>query len=349
MKSNLKISVIGGGSGISVILAGLKTITSDVSAIVTVADDGGSSGVLREDFGMLPPGDIRNCIIALSDADQIMRELMQFRFKDNQMMNQSLGNIIIAALSELTGSFEKALSHIHKIFAVKGRVLPVSFDDIQLIASLKDGTRVQGESAIPVEVLKRETAIKSLDIKPKSAKVNPSAIDAILDSDIVLIGPGSLYTSILPNLLISGVKEAIRDTNAKIVFCSNLATQKGETENLNLISHLEIIENSLYKNSIDIILTNKEKISEKHYSKYANLGSKLLYLDKKSRNILADKNIKIIEENCIEVKNGYIRHDAVKIAEILLNQVETKIFKRQKKSLWFIKTLSSFRIKLIKN
>ncbi len=318
-----KVAVIGGGSGISVVLRGLKRFTEQISAIVTVADDGGSSGVIREDLAMLPPGDIRNCIVALSDTEPVMEALMQYRFKSGQFSGHSLGNMIIAGLVDMTGSFEEALSHIHDIFAVKGRVMPVSLADIVLLAQLKDGNIVRGESNIPNVVQWNDTAIDHVYIEPADAVAYPESITAILDADIVLIGPGSLYTSIMPSLLMPQIKDAIRQTKAKVVVTMNLMTQPGETDRLSAADHLLVISQQLGPTAIDYLLVNTKRISQAATTKYAAKGAHLLKLKRSDREQIEKLGIKLVEGQFLEERAGYVRHDAIALTKQLLNLVDT--------------------------
>ncbi len=317
------VAIIGGGSGASVVLRGLKQFTENISAIVTVADDGGSSGVIREDLGMLPPGDIRNCIVALSDTEPVMEELMQYRFKSGQFAGHSLGNMIIAGLVDMTGSFEEALSHVHDIFAVKGRVLPVSLDDIVLLAKLKDGNVVRGESNIPNVVKWNQTAIDEVFIEPVGAQAYDESVKAILQADLVLIGPGSLYTSILPSLLMPQIKAALKQTAAKIIVSMNLMTQPGETDNMSVGEHFAVIAQQIGLKTIDYLLVNNKAISAKAQHKYAAKGAHLLQFKPTEKQILLDSGIKIIEDAFLEEYAGYVRHDAIKLSESALNLVET--------------------------
>ncbi len=261
-KQGAKIVIIGGGSGISVVMRGLKKFTDNITAIVTVADDGGSSGKIREDLGMLPPGDIRNCIVALSEAEPIMQELMQYRFTTGRFSGHSLGNMLIAGITDMQGGIEEALTCIHKIFAVSGRVLPVSLDDIILYAKLADGNIVKGESNIPNVAKWNNTSVEEVYIKPANAKGLEASVEAILDADIILIGPGSLYTSIIPNLLINDIKVALAETSAKKVLSMNLMTQPGETDHMNFLDHVNALIKHVGTNIFDVILVNNKKISQ---------------------------------------------------------------------------------------
>lgn len=326
MNTDVKILVIGGGSGISVILRGIKKISKNISAVVTVADDGGSSGILRKDMGMLPPGDIRNCILALSKTEAFMEKLMQHRFKDEKLSPHNLGNLLIAALVEMTGSFEAALSHMHDIFAVTGRVLPVSLEDISILAELEDGSVIVGESKIPYEVIKKNSKIKRIKIIPEDAEIFEEVPNAIRYSDIILIGPGSLYTSILPNLLVKGVVESILQSHAKIVYCGNLLSQPGETVGMKIEDHVFEIERHVGCRLFDTVLINNKRLSNELYAAYKKEGAKPLFLSDEGREKLEKRGIEVIERDFIEIKEGYIRHDADIVARELLDLPDTKVF-----------------------
>ncbi|PID79594.1 MAG: hypothetical protein CSB19_02160 [Clostridiales bacterium] len=322
-KQATKVVVIGGGSGISVILRGLKQYTEHISAIVTVADDGGSSGVIREDLGMLPPGDIRNCIVALSEAEPLMARLMQHRFKSGQFAGHSLGNMIIAGLTDMQGSFDEALANIHDIFAVTGRVLPVSLDDIVLYAKLEDGNVVRGESNIPNVVKWNKTAIDKVFIDPADAKAYPESVTAILDADLVLIGPGSLYTSIMPSLLMPEIKTALCQTAAKVVVSMNLMTQPGETDAMTVGDHLDVLIDRIGADTIDYLLVNNQTVSSAAAERYAKKGAHLLKFSAPERSRISALGIKIVEGDFLEEYAGYVRHDAAKFSQQVLNLVDT--------------------------
>lgn len=323
-KNPVRVVVIGGGSGLGVVLRGLKHLTDEITAIVTVADDGGSSGVLRADMGMLPPGDIRSCIVALSNREGIMEELMQYRFKEGKLKGQSLGNLIIAGLTDMKGSMEEALRHIHDIFAVTGRVLPVSNEDIVLYAKLANGLIVKGESKIPQMVTKYHAPIQRVFIEPSYAKALPESLQAIRDADIIMIGPGSLYTSILPNLLIEDLQAAVANSRAKKVLAMNLMTQPGETQGMCAFDHIETLLNHTRLDLIDSVLINDGQVSDAVEERYQRDGATLLRLSETEERRLETMGIEVIRDTFIEVKQGYIRHDAAKLSEMLLNLLDTK-------------------------
>lgn len=314
-----KVVVIGGGTGQSVFLRGLKHFTQNITAIVTVADDGGGSGVLREDLGMLPPGDIRNCLLALADIEPTMNEVMQYRFTDGVLKGQSFGNLFLAAMNGVYGNFETAVYKLSEIFAITGRVLPVTLEDVNLIAKLKNGNIVKGESAIPKEVRYSESAIDEISIEPRDAKPLEDVINSIYDADIIIMGPGSLYTSVIPNLLIEGVVDAINSSKAPKVYISNIMTQPGETDNYNVLDHVNSIVNHCGENIIDYVIVNNEILPDEILDSYKKDGATQVLLDKHQKDKLKSLDIRAIEKNLIEIKNNYIRHDAKYISNIVVN------------------------------
>ena len=252
-----KIVAIGGGTGLSVLLRGLKNHTDNITAIVTVADDGGSSGRLRKEMDVLPPGDFRNCIVALSDAEKTVRDLFQYRFKKGQgLEGHSFGNLFIVAMMEVTGSFDAALREAGKVLAVRGSLVPATMENIRLLAKLADGTLIAGES----QISKPSEPIQNVYIEPKNPKVHPEAEAAILDADAVVLGPGSLFTSVLPNLMVPGIKEAIQKSNAVKIYICNVATQVGETDGYNVADHIIALQNHTYDEIVDFALVNSTNI-----------------------------------------------------------------------------------------
>src|SRR3989440_572871 len=246
-----RIVAIGGGTGMSTLLRGLKTYTSNLLAIVTVADDGGSSGRLRDEYRVLPPGDFRQCLIALADAEPLMKQLFDHRFKEGSLNGHSFGNLFIMAMADVTGNFEHALRESGKVLAVKGTILPSTLQDVTLVASINGGM-VEGESKIP----KQNAPIHHVFLKPDGSQVNPEAAQAILNAELIIIGPGSLYTSILPNLLDEGMVEAIKASPALKVYICNLAAQSGETEGYTVDDYLRVIREHVGANLFDFVLVN---------------------------------------------------------------------------------------------
>ena len=264
-----KVVVIGGGTGLSTMLRGLKQYTSHITAIVTVGDDGGGSGKLREDLGMLPPGDIRNCILALADTEPLMEDLLQYRFTEGSLKGQCFGNLFLAAMAGISENFEDAVQKMSSVLAVKGKVLPVTLDDMKLVAELENGETIEGESKIPSEVIVRKTRIKKLAIKPIDAKPLEEAIKAINNADVIIMGPGSLYTSIIPNLLVKGIPEAICKSPAKKVYISNVMTQPGETDGFKVSNHLKVLMDYGVAGNIDYVIANNGIIPPDIKEKYA--------------------------------------------------------------------------------
>ena len=246
-----RIVAIGGGTGLSSLLRGLKIYTSNLSAIVTVADDGGSSGRLRDEYRILPPGDFRQCLIALADAEPLMKQLFDHRFTEGSLGGHSFGNLFIMAMADVTGNFEHALRESAKILAVKGTIIPSTLQDVTLVASI-NGSTVEGESKIPMQ----HAPISHVLLKPDGAQVNPEAAQAILGAELVVIGPGSLYTSILPNLLVEGMVEAIKASPALKVYICNVAVQPGETDGYGVDDYLRVIREHVGANLFDFVLVN---------------------------------------------------------------------------------------------
>ena len=246
-----RIVAIGGGTGLSSLLRGLKTYTSNLSVIVTVADDGGSSGRLRDEYRVLPPGDFRQCLIALADAEPLMKQLFDHRFKEGSLDGHAFGNLFIMAMADVTGNFEQALRESGKVLAVKGTIVPSTLQDVTLVASINGGS-VVGESKIP----KQNGPISHVFLKPDGVQVNPEAAQAILSAELIIVGPGSLYTSILPNLLVEGMVEAIKASPALKLYICNVAAQPGETEGYNVDDYLRVIREHVGANLFDFVLVN---------------------------------------------------------------------------------------------
>jgi uncharacterized cofD-like protein len=264
--SGPKIVAIGGGHGLSALLSGLKRYTTNLTAIVTVADDGGSSGRLRRELGVLPPGDFRMCIAALADDENLVTQLFQYRFGSGSgLSGHSFGNLFIAAMAELTGSFEKAVLESSKVMAIKGRIIPSTLQDVMLCAELRELkpqaeqvanaaniTPVRGESSIG----KTGYPIERVWLEPNDPQAYPEAVRAILDADLVVIGPGSLFTSVMPNLLVPGILQALRQTSATRVYVANVATERGETDKFTLSDHVTALERHIGRGMVDVVIAN---------------------------------------------------------------------------------------------
>ena len=256
-----KVVAIGGGTGLSTLLRGLKHYTANLTAIVTVADDGGSSGRLRRELGVLPPGDFRNCLAALADDESLTTQLFQYRFAPRQqdLDGHAFGNLFISAMADVSGSFEQALIESSRVLAITGRILPSTLSDVRLSAEVRTAhglRQIDGESNITHETASSGGAIERVHLKPENARAYPETIRAILDADLVVLGPGSLYTSVLPNLLIANVPEALRATRAMVMYVCNVATQRGETDAYTANEHARAIERHIGPDVIDVVLAN---------------------------------------------------------------------------------------------
>ena len=313
-----KVVVIGGGTGLSTMLRGLKQYTSHITAIVTVGDDGGGSGKLREDLGMLPPGDIRNCILALADTEPLMEDLLQYRFTEGSLKGQCFGNLFLAAMAGISENFEDAVQKMSSVLAVKGKVLPVTLDDMKLVAELENGEIIEGESKIPSEVIVRNTRIKKIAIKPIDAKPLEEAIKAINNADVIIMGPGSLYTSIIPNLLVKGIPEARCKSPAKKVYISNVMTQPGETDGFKVSNHLKVLMDYGVAENIDYVIANNGIIPPDIKEKYAKENAELVVLDYEN---ISNLNVNVIEADLIKITKRYVKHNAEKLAELIMKNI----------------------------
>lgn len=309
LNKGAKIVAIGGGTGLSMLLKGIKKYTNNITAVVTVGDDGGSSGRLREEMGILPPGDIRNCIAALADDEDLITELFQYRFKNGEgLEGHSFGNLFLTALCSITGNMVKAVKESSNVLNIRGVVLPATLDDMKLAAEFEDGTIVKGESNIP----EAHKNIKRLFTEPEICRALPEVLAAIADADLIILGPGSLYTSVIPNLLVSGIVEAIMTSNAKKIYVCNIMTQPGETDNYSVASHVNaLLNHAKGRKIIDAVLVNNslpDNISEG----YAKSGSIPVRLDMEN---LAPTGVTVVSQKLIqENKEGLVRHSSHRVA-----------------------------------
>jgi len=307
-----KVVAIGGGTGLSVLLRGLKKHTSNITAIVTVSDDGGGSGLLREDMGILPPGDIRNCIVALANTEPIMEQLMQYRFREGALKGQSFGNLFIAAMNDICGSFDAAVREVSSVLAVTGKVLPVTLEDVVLYAELEDGTIIKGESQIPIKQQALNKRIGKVFLEPGNCMPMPEALKEIQEADVIVFGPGSLYTSIIPNILVKNIAEAINSAKAMKIYVCNIMTQQGETIGYSVSEHIKAINYHGNRAPIDYVIANTGEIPQALLEKYKTENASPVLID---YDIIADMGIKVIEEDFVNIENGYLRHDYNKLAE----------------------------------
>ncbi|HZK10053.1 MAG TPA: gluconeogenesis factor YvcK family protein [Clostridia bacterium] len=317
----MKIVIIGGGTGLSVLLQGLKKITKNLSAVVNMVDDGGSSGILRSDLGMLPPGDLRSCILSMSNTTELLEEVLNYRFDKGSLSGQSLGNLIMAALSDLTGGIDNALGACADLFNITGKVYAVTLDNIDLVAELKDGTKVLGESKIPLAVIENGSPIHKVNLYPERPRAYRKVIEVIEEADLILVGPGSLYTSILPALLVSGVKEAILRSSGKCVYVANVMTQPGETDHMSVSDHVRAIYDHIEDAIFDGILVSSTPLSPQDKKAYEDQGASPLFCHREDIEYLDKMGVKIIEDQFTQIVQGYIRHDADKVSRALIDYV----------------------------
>ncbi len=318
-----KITIIGGGTGLSSVLKGLRDLDYNVSAVVSVADNGGSSGFLRKDLDLIPPGDLRNCLLALSTEDDQVRELFNYRFKKGAFEGHNIGNLILVALEDLYGGMEKAVYEFGNIFKVRGHVYPASLEKIDIIGRLKNGIEVLGENELPLKAIEYNTSIENINLYPTRPRAFKNALRAIKEADIILIGPGSLYTSILPVLLVSGIKETIIANKCKKVYMMNLMTQPGETTQMRAKDHLQAIIDHVEDNFIDTVVINDEIIDEAVVGKYGKDGASAVYMDIEDEKYFNDLNLEIIKTPLIESTDGYVRHKQKAIEHLM-----KELFKR---------------------
>lgn len=310
-----KVVVIGGGTGLSVLLKGLKTFPVDITAIVTVADDGGSSGKIRQELKIPPPGDIRNVLVALSEVEPLLEELFQHRFQNGDSLHgHSLGNLLLAGMASITGDFARGVKELSRVLNVKGKVLPAANEQIILHAEYEDGTFVKGESNIP----KGKKKIKRVFLEPEKPKPLEESLTAIEEADLIVLGPGSLFTSVIPNLLVSEICECIKSAQAQKVYICNVMTQPGETDGFTAADHVEAIYNHVNDRLFDAILVNKQQIPFSYAQRYASEGAHVVQID---RDRLSQLNLTVIEDDLLRFDDRYLRHDAMKLSQLLCSML----------------------------
>lgn len=321
---NPKIIVIGGGTGSFAALTGLKKYPVDLTAIVTMMDSGGSSGKLRDELGVLPPGDIRQCLVALSRSSSLLRNLFTYRFEEGDLKGHTFGNIFLSTLEKTTGSMEKAITEVGKILNISGTVVPVTYKKTDLCVKLVDGKIIEGETHIDEADEKKERArIENAFLKPM-VSANPAALTAIKNSDLILIGPGDLYTSIIPNLLVKKLPEAIKKSKAKKIYVLNLMTKYGQTTHYSALDHIEDLEKYLESNVLDCVLVNNKMPDKKTLSWYQKFDEQpvLDNLDGKIKlNIIRKnliKNVILKKDVSDRLKRSIIRHDPDKLAKAVM-------------------------------
>jgi uncharacterized cofD-like protein len=324
--NNKNIVTIGGGTGSFMLLSGLKKYPVNISAIVSMADDGGSTGVLRDELGVLPPGDVRQCLVALSDSSMILRNLMNYRFEKGGLKGHNFGNLFLSALEKINKNFFKGVEEASTILNVRGEVIPVTDQNTNLYIKLKNGKMLRGENEINHNFEIESIGIKNNYLFPK-ARANKKAVQRILDADLIIIGPGNFYCSIIPNLLVKGIPEAIIKSKAKVVYNCSLVNKKGHTGNFSLEDYVNSINKYIGKDRIDVAVFNTKKPSAKLIKKYEDKKEFLL----SSKNIKSDKGYKVIRADILDSEKpkysksdvlsgqrALIRHDSDKLAKVLM-------------------------------
>ena len=320
----LNLVALGGGTGLSTLLAGLKRLVGDhsssnlwisnLSAVVTVSDDGGSSGRLRDELQMLPPGDIRNCMIALSEDSNLLSRLFRYRFRgQGELGGHSFGNLFLAALTEVTGDFTEAVRLSSEVLASKGHIYPATISDVRLAAELEDGSIVRGETQISAS----RAPIRRLRLEPEQCLPLPETLKAIRAADVITVGPGSLYTSILPNLLVSRVAAAIGESQAKKIFICNLMTQPGETDNYTARQHLETTKSYAPEIHFDFVIVNDRRITKEQALRYAQECAYQIGIDDDAIDSVLDEATQVIRTNLLE-DGEKVRHDSNLLARVVL-------------------------------
>ncbi|NEQ33212.1 MAG: YvcK family protein [Leptolyngbya sp. SIO4C5] len=309
-----KIVVIGGGTGLSTLLRGLKDYSANITAIVTVADDGGSSGRLRREMGILPPGDIRNCLAALADEEKLLTELFQYRFSGGSgLSGHSFGNLFLTAMNNITGDVEQAIAASSQVLAVRGQVLPATLSDVRLWAELKDGRRIEGES----NITEAKGQIVRIGCAPANPPALPRALKAIDEADYIIIGPGSLYTSIAPNLLVPDIAAAIARQNVPRIYVCNIMTEPGETEDFSVSDHIRALDQTCGRSLFDAVLVQKRLPTGEILERYAQEGAQPVTFDRDTV-IASGRRIVLANVMKVDEKSGSIRHDPHRLARVLL-------------------------------
>ena len=305
-----RVVAVGGGHGLAALLRGLKAYTSNLTAVVTMADDGGSSGLLRRDMGMPPPGDLRDCLVALADDESLMSQLFQYRFPDGGLQGHSFGNLFMAALTEVTGDFELAVAESTQVLKVRGRVLPSTADDVVLHAQMVDGGRVSGQSTI--------TAAEHLPLRvwltPEKPRPVPQAVTALARAELIVLGPGSLYTSIIPNLLIPEVRQALADSRAQVVYVCNVMTQPGETDGYTAADHLDALYRHGVEGLVDLVIVDDSHLAPDLLAGYERLGARPVPVDDDR---LRRMGVKVVRAP-VAAQSDVVRHDPERLAQALV-------------------------------
>ncbi len=320
------IVALGGGTGLSTLLRGLKAYSDKITAVCTVADDGGSSGRMRKDLDILPPGDIRNCLVALSDMSPLLESLFQYRFEESDLRGHSFGNIFLAALARVTGDFHTAIQEANQILNVRGQVLPATSTKVALVAHHPDGSKSTGESFIGAR--KAGKRIERITLKPEPDPAHPKIIEAILQADLIVLGPGSLYTSIIPNLMVTGILPALSDSQALCAYVCNVMTQPGETYGYSAADHVEALIRHATPGLLDFVVLNQGDVSEEILAKYEQQGAIPVDSDEGRLKELS-KEIQIVRADIVS-SDDLVRHDSDKLARVLMETYQEIVKERSK-------------------
>ena len=319
-----KIVAIGGGHGLSNLLRGLKEYSRNISAIVTVADDGGGSGVLRQDLGMPPPGDIRACCEALANTESVLKDLMHYRFKEGVLTGQSFGNLLLAALNGISPSFDVAVARMSEVLAITGRVLPVTTADVRLEATFDNGASIIGESVISKYKKQADCRIAHVRLLPEHPQALPAALRAIREAELIVLGPGSLYTSVIPNLLVDGIVRAIQRSKAMKIYVCNVMTEDGETENYTVSDHIAAIFQHSVPGLFPLCLVSSSRVPKNAADRYALEGAAPLVLDTKRCERMG---VEIVTRPLATVKDGRVLHHFQRLAREILALYSERAFR----------------------
>lgn len=310
-----RVVAIGGGTGLSTLLRGLKLYTRQITAIVSVADDGGGSGVLRQDLGMPPPGDIRHCMEALANVEPLMSQLLQYRFKEGGLAGQSFGNLLLAALDGIMPTFDQAVAGMSQVLAITGKILPVTNENVLLEAELENGVRILGESIIPDRKKEENCRIRQMRLQPEHPQALPAAVEAIEQAEMIVLAPGSLYTSIIPDLLVDGIVEAVRRSDALKIYACNIMTQEGETEGYTASDHIRALFRHSCPGLFSLCLTNSAPLPQSVLQRYGKVGAEAVFCDREACDALG---VEIISRPLATVENGRVRHNPGHLARELM-------------------------------
>ena len=315
------VLAVGGGTGLSTLLRGLKAYTRNITAVVAVTDEGGSSGRIRNEWGMLPPGDVRHCMAALAENDSELKRILEFRFDRGELAGHSLGNLLLLAVTEMCGDFSKAVKQMNHLLNIRGRVLPVTTEGITLMGKTSEGLDVKGELAIS----EHGHELNEIWLEPADAKPLPEVLNAVDEADVVILGPGSLFTSVIPNILMPDFADKIKSSDAPKIYVCNLMTQHDETQNMNIIQHLDWIAAALGCTP-DFIITNSETIPDDIITAYEREGATPLYLDDEQRNMIKSMGCECIEADIMGVsetkaEGRVLRHDPAKLANVIFKLI----------------------------